>query len=178
MDESAFSAALVVVRSFADVDLMLERVRDSAARVHDWIASFQGDPLEMLRLMKFDAVGFHPVGHHPLNLVEQINQTWTFTVALLAARQLLSLHPEAGGFRLAPGAHASQPLDIMSEVDGLVGAETFAAVTPRNNNKLVKDLVKLSATPEQHRYLFFMSPAFPGNARLPQFEQNGVQVWS
>ena len=66
----------------------------------------------------------------------------------------------------------------MSEVEGLVGAETFAAVTPRNNNKLSKDLSKLSSRPETNRYVFFMSPRFPGNMRLPQFERNGVQVWS
>ncbi|RVK29522.1 hypothetical protein [Sinorhizobium meliloti] len=178
MDDNALSAALVTVRALAEVDLLLERVRNSAARVHNWIAAFQGDPLQMLRQMKFDPVGFHPLARYPLNLVEQINQTWTFTVALLAARQLISMHPEAGGFHLAPGAHASQPLDIMSEVEGSVGAETFAAVTPRNNNKLAKDLAKLSARPEHYRYIFFMSPAFPGNARLPQFERDGVQVWS
>src|SRR6266513_460092 len=35
------------------------------------------------------------------------------------------LHPDAGGFRLAPGASASQTLDIMSVAEGLVGAETL-----------------------------------------------------
>lgn len=70
-----------------------------------------------------------------MNFIEQINQTWTYLAALAAARQLLILHPEAGGFRLAPGAHAAQPLDVMSLADGLVGAETFAAVHPDNNQK-------------------------------------------
>jgi hypothetical protein len=74
--------------------------------------------------MKFEMVGTHPVDGHALNLVEQINQTWTYMVALAAARQLLVLHPEAGGYRLAPGAHAAAPLDIMREAEGLVGAET------------------------------------------------------
>ncbi|UZO94955.1 Hypothetical protein RMHFA_05626 (plasmid) [Roseomonas mucosa] len=111
-------------------------------------------------------------------LVEQLNQTWTFAVALAAARQLLALHPEAGGYRLAPGAHASIPLDIMSEADGLVGAETFAAVDPANNRKLAGDLAKMAARPELHRYVFFMSPRFPGEQRLTRFERDGVQVWS
>jgi hypothetical protein len=113
-----------------------------------------------------------------LNLVEQINQTWTYLVALAAAKQLLTLHPEAGGYRLAPGAHAANPLDIMSGVDGLVGAETFAAVDPRNNDKLAIDLTKMAARSDRHRYIFFMSPKFPGAQRLPQFERDGVQVWS
>ena len=55
---------------------------------------------------------------HALNVVEQINQTWTFVVALAAARHLLEMHPEAGGYVLAPGAHAAIELDIMSEAPG------------------------------------------------------------
>lgn len=168
----------LTVRTVVDVGCLMERVRGAAAHVHDWIAAQAGDPLTMLRQIKFEPVGRHPIAGHSLNLIEQINQTWTFAVALAAARQLLVLHPEAGGFRLAPGADASQALDIMSEADGLVGAETFAAVHPGNNDKLRNDLMKLAPRREIHRYVFFMSPKFPGNARQPQFERDGIQVWS
>jgi hypothetical protein len=118
-------------------------------------------------------------GHRRKQESRRRRKTWTFAVALAAARQLLALHPNVGGFRLAPGAHASIPLDIMSEAEGLVGAETFAAVSPRNNGKLAADLNKLVLSPEiTHRYVFFMSPQFPNAERLPQFERDGVQVWS
>lgn len=178
MDNSAYLESSIKVQSVEDVDLLLARVVASATQVRQWITAFDGEPLDFLRRLKFEAVGYHPIAHHPLNVIEQVNQTWTYAVALLAARRLFQLHPDAGGYHLAPGAHASQPLDVMSEVEGLVGAETFAAVTPRNNNKLFKDLSKLSSRPETNRYVFFMSPRFPGNTRLPQFERNGVQVWS
>ena len=75
-------------------------------------------------------------------------------MALRAARHLLEMHPDAGGFVLAPGAHAATELDIMSNVPGSVGAETFAVVDPRNNAKLSLDLRKLSTRTEQHRYIF------------------------
>ena len=140
-----------------------------------WLAEQSGDPLEMLRRIKFEPVGFHPIEGHALNIVEQVNQTWTFCVALAAARQLLVLHPDVGGLRLAPGANACQALDIMSVNEGCVGAETFAAVTPQNNGKLAKDLLKLSARPELHRYVFFMSPLFKGNKRLSQFEAHEMR---
>jgi hypothetical protein len=157
----------------------MDKIRTAASSVRSWIADQDGDdPLDILRRMKFEPVGFHPIHGHVLNIVEQINQTWTYCVALAAARQLLLLHPDVGGFRLAPGAHACQALDIMSVAEGCVGAETFAAVTPRNNGKLAADLKKLAMRPERHRYVFFMSPRYPGNERLPAFEQNGVQVWS
>ena len=169
----------LTVRTLEEADKLMAQVRESAARAHEWIKS-QADPLEMLRAMKFQPVGRHPIEtDRRLNFIEQVNQTWTFAVAIAAARQLLALHPDAGGFKLAPGAHASLPLDIMSEKDRLVGAETFAAVTPRNNGKLATDLKKLSNRHETHRYVFFAAPNFPGNKRRKEleekFEHFGIQ---
>jgi hypothetical protein len=166
------------VQTVADVDRYMDQVRASARRAQTWVASQSGDPLDLLRRMKFEPVGCHPIEDRVLNIVEQINQTWTFAVALAAVRQLLTLHPDVGGFRLAPGAHASIPLDIMSEAEGLVGAETFATVSPRNNGKLAVDLAKLAQRPELHRYVFFMSPRYPKAQRLRQFERDSIQVWS
>jgi hypothetical protein len=172
------SGGVLVVRSAAEVDELAGQVRASATKLQAWIASFGGDGISLLRALKFDQVGFHPIGGHALNAIEQVNQIWTYLAALSAVRVLLERHPEAGSFSIAPGAHAAQPLDVMSEVEGLVGAETFAAVDPRNNRKLAKDLVKLAGRPEVHRYVFFASPMFPGTTRLPKLERDGVQVWS
>jgi hypothetical protein len=170
----------MLVRTTEDIDRYLGLISEAAAKMRAWFAAHPGDPLDMLRQMKFEPVGVHPIEGHALNLVEQINQTWTYTVALAAARQLLVLHSQAGGYHLAPGAYASAPLDIMSEADGLVGAETFAAVDPRNNNKLALDLAKMAGRPERHRYVFFLSPKFPGAQRHKKLERDGVdvQVWS
>ena len=168
----------LTVETADDVERQLGLVRASAARVQAWISAFRGDPIDLLRHMKFETVGFHPVEDRPLNLVEQINQTWTYAVALAATAKLLELHPNAGGFKVAPGAHMPLPLDIMSVLEGEVGAETFAAVHPRNNGKLAGDLAKMSGRIERYRYVFFCSPAFPGFQRLRQLETNGVEVWS
>ena len=169
----------MLIRSVQDVDRYLKLIRNAAATAHAWIEGQKtSDSLDLLRRIKFDSIGVHPIEGHALNLIEQANQTWTYVAALLAARELLTLHPEAGGYILEPAAHAAIELDIMSEAQGLVGAETFAAVDPRNNNKLDKDVGKMAARREQHRYVFFISPRFPGVRRLPQFERDGVQVWS
>jgi len=79
----------VLVRSVEDVDRYLGKVRQAAFNVQAWVAAQNGDLIAFLRRMKFDQVGFRPIEHWPLNMVEQINQTWTYTVALAAARQLL-----------------------------------------------------------------------------------------
>lgn len=161
-----------------DADRLIATISSSAKRARDWIAEQSGDPLDMLKRMKFDAIGFHPVEERALNFVEQINQTWTYFVAASAAKQLLELHPDVGGFRLAPGAHAALALDIMSVEPGIVGAETFAAVDPRNNRKLSLDLKKMAARSERHRYVFFMSPFYPRAGRHAKLERDGVEVWS
>lgn len=66
----------------------------------------------------------------------------------------------------------------MSEVPSLVGAETFAAVDPRNNRKLDFDLDKMARRTERHRYVFFMSPKYPRNERQVALERDGIVVWS
>ncbi len=166
------------VYNVSDIERYVDLVRDAAANVQRYITGHDLDALELLFLLKFEARGFHPISGHALNVMEQINQTWTFLAALSATRHLLEMHPEAEGFLLAPGANASIELDIMSCNPGLVGAEIFAAVDPKNNKKLETDLQKLTNRKEQFRYVFFLSPRFPGFTRLQQFERNGIEVWS
>lgn len=168
----------ITIRTVGEANDLMALVLASATRTQRWISEHTGDPLDLLRQMKFAAVGYHPIDGRPLNLIEQVNQTWTFVVAIAAAQQLLKLHPQTSGMRLAPGAHASLDLDIMSEEPGFIGAETFAAVNPRNNGKLVADITKLAGRHERHRYVFFMSPMFPGNERRQHFERDGIEVWS
>jgi hypothetical protein len=168
----------MLIQSLAEIEDRVAGIRQATGSTIDWLLAQRADPLVLLRRMKFEAVGRHPVDGHDLNFIEQVNQTWTYLAALAATRELLRLHPDAGGFRLAPGAHAAQPLDVMSVAPGMVGAETFAAVHPGNNRKLAGDLTKLAGCAEAFRYVFFISPAYTGTQRRRELERDGIQVWS
>jgi hypothetical protein len=168
----------LIVHSLADISRYRQTIRVAARKTQAWLKAHEGDALDLLRAIKFERVGFHPIADHALNVIEQINQTFTYAVALAASEVLLGLHPEVGGFILAPGAHMSRELDIMSVEPGIVGAETFAAVHPRNNQKLAKDMAKLTACTTLHRYLFFASPNYPRTEHQLTMDANGVQVWS
>ena len=96
------------VRSERDADALMDRVRQLAQQVRGWIAVQRGDSLDMLQRIKFEPVGFHPIEGYALNLIEQVNQTWTYAVAIAASKQLLRLHPDVGGFHLAPGPYPSR----------------------------------------------------------------------
>ena len=66
----------------------------------------------------------------------------------------------------------------MSGVDGLVGAETFAAVDPHNNNKLAKDMAKMAARVPSMTVTCFLCRQNTGPKRWTELESAGVQVWS
>jgi hypothetical protein len=85
--------------------------------------------------MKFTEMAW-PVDGRQLNLVEQINQTWTYLVSLSAVRFLFERHPDAGGFLLNWGTAGGT--DILSFAPHRVAAEAFAVVHPANNRKLQK----------------------------------------
>jgi hypothetical protein len=170
----------LIVRNVEDVERHLGIIKQSAARTCDLLVASKDVPLNLLWRMKFEPMGRHPIEDRALNLVEQINQTWTFVAALEAARKLLKLH-ENEEFHLAPGAHAALDFDIVSTKAGqiCICAEVFAAVRPQSNNKLANDLAKLERHPRiLHRYVFFMSPCYPRMERQLEFERPGIQVWS
>ncbi len=166
---------IISIRSHADLEQHLDAVRAATGKAIAAIGR-AGTPEEALKKIKFETLGFHPIAGHALNFIEQVNQTFTYLVALRATAWLLDRHPDAGGFQLAPGASAKLPLDIMSVEPGMVGAETFAAVHPKSNDKLAKDMQKLRSFPHRFRYAFFYSPGFvPG--RVARLECNdGVEV--
>jgi diaminopimelate decarboxylase len=118
-------------------------------------------PLEALRRIKFESVGFDPLGPRPLNLVEQINQTFTYLATLEAVRYLLRQHPESGPFTVNLGNASGRDI---SSPDGKIIAEVFAAVTPNNNQKLKKDVRRVNSAQAERRYVFYACPGVaPGD---------------
>ena len=168
----------ILIESLADVEQHMLTVSESSEKTKSWLNRHTGNGIELIRALKFKPVGCHPIGGYNLNAIEQINQTFTYLVALAAAKQLLKWHPDVGGFWLAPGAHMALPLDIMSVSPGIVGAETFAAVSPSNNGKLARDLKALSTRNEKHRYVFLSTPKYPHLEHLSRYDIDGIQVWA
>jgi hypothetical protein len=68
----------LIVQTVEDTDRLMAKVWEAAESAQKWIGTQTGDPLDMIRRIKFESVGFHPIDHRSLNLIEQINQTWTF----------------------------------------------------------------------------------------------------
>ena len=125
--------------------------------------------------MKFGGIGFDPLNSdRQLNVIEQINQSFTYLASFYALEVLFIEYPELAPFRLnlgtAPGS------DIESEC-GELAAEVFAAVAPTSNQKLKKDINKVLQSDAKLKFVFFMCPNFKLGRQF-QLEKDNVIVWA
>ncbi len=167
------------VHSLCQLQSLQEQVRDAARRAREKLNTLGTDPLEALYTLKFEECGYHPVKGYELNLIEQLNQTFTVMASLAAARHLIEWFPQSGGLRLNLGTKSGR--DIESICPNEVEAEVFAAVRPNNNGKLKKDIDKLAGPPAANRFVFFYAPSYSHSlGRQCSLEQpdSTVQVWA
>lgn len=147
------------VGSHEELKPLAEHISSSAERAVRNLEALcrDEDPVTVLKRIKFETVGFDPLGERKLNLIEQVNQTFTYLASLKAAAYLLEKHPVHAPYKLNLGTVSGS--DVESR-DGKVAAEVFAAVAPTNNRKLAKDLEKVAATRAKHRYVFHACPGY------------------
>jgi hypothetical protein len=166
-----------IIRTIADAKQMYAQIHDGAARTVAWLRGFDGEPMLFLKKLRFELVGHDPLTGQPLNIVEQLNQTFTILVSLRAVEKLIEFHPDADGFQLALGPLSGR--DIESIRPGLVAAEVFSATRPSSNNKLNKEIERLGNQKAVYRYVFFYSPGYaPGRQTQLEVPRSKIQVFA
>jgi hypothetical protein len=163
-----------VIRSVNDAQALHAQVLSAAERTIAWLRGFTGSPLELLTAVRFQTVGHDPLTGEPLNMIEQLNQTFTILVSLRAVERLIELHPEAKGFKLALATSSGR--DIKSVEPDLVAAEVFSATHPGSNQKLKKDIARLISDQAHHRYVFFAAPNYASGRQGHLETVPGVEV--
>ncbi|HDF8527454.1 TPA: hypothetical protein PEP05_000797 [Vibrio parahaemolyticus] len=124
--------------------------------------------------IKFGGIGADPLStDRDLNLIEQVNQSFTYLATLRSLEILFDSYGNYAPFKVNLGTTAG--LDIES-LGGLVAAEVFAAVSPNNNRKLAKDIEKVAGSNAKHKFVFMLCPEFK-EGRLSDLDKRGVQVW-
>jgi len=144
------------LRSPEDLSRLRDRVAAATLRTLDALRALcELDPIAALAQLKFSESGWHPLEDRPLNLVEQINQTFTYLTSFAAAEEVGRRHPDSWPIQLNLGTSAGS--DVASTSAG-VAAEVFSAVRSSNNDKLWKDIAKVTSTGAAHKYVFFYCP--------------------
>ena len=135
------------------------------------------DPLILLSAFKYNQTGCDPLDpERDLNLTEQVNQTFTYWATFEAVVYLFKKHPTIKSLTLNLGTQGGS--DIGSEDDGGIYAEVFAATSPQSNDKLRKDVMKVSASKSQHKYVFFSCPEYPVGSQKADNRYPDVQIVS
>ena len=169
----------ITLRSAEDIKNYIEDLRISAEEAQLQLSDISGyaEPLELLYRIKFEKICFDPLNQQrSLNLIEQVNQTFTYLASFRAASLLFSWHPALDSLTLNLGARSGT--DIESNYDGGIAAEVFAAVTPQNNKKLIKDIEKVTKVKAVHKYVFFMCSDIDKGQYFECKAPKGIEVWS
>jgi len=168
-----------IVIGKSDIEDYKQLLRESAEQTRIEISELlgsNGGSLEFLFQLKFQSTGCDPLkADRRLNLIEQLNQTFTYLASFNAASFLFCRHP--GVKRLTLNLGTSPGSDIEALEDGGIAAEIFASVDPRNNRKLANDIEKVSRANAKHRYVLFMSPLHEAG-QYQAVNADHVIVWS
>ena len=151
----------IIIRGKADIDRYMERILASAEKTQINVCELSGniEAMDLLYRMKFEGIGCDPLNsQRRLNLIEQLNQTFTYIASLKAAQYLLTHYNKLKALTLNLGTRPGW--DIETNDDGGVVAEVFAAVNPKNNRKLEKDMQKVSEATARRKFVFFMCSGF------------------
>jgi hypothetical protein len=166
------------ISSIEEIDNLVASVTQSANKALEQVSrlGLSNDGLKALWSMKTQPIGCNPLNSEvPLNLIEQLNQTFTYIASARAAKLLLSLQPSLAPFTMNLGTSPGSDIESNSGVG--LAAEVFAAVNTSNNRKLANDLEKVGRTSAQFKYVFFMCPGYDEGRQL-DLERQGIEVWS
>ena len=162
----------IIIRGKADIDRYMEKILASAEETQINVCELSGnkEAMDLLYRMKFEAIGCDPLNsQRRLNLIEQLNQTFTYMASLKAARYLFANYNDLKSLTLNLGTRSGW--DIETNDDGGVIAEVFAAVSRKNNRKLEKDIKKVSEATARRKFVFFMCPRFE-EGTYPEMQTN------
>ncbi len=120
--------------------------------------------LDVLEILKFEEFGNDPLTpDSPLNFIEQLNQTFTYIASIRACRHIFDTELRVKKITMHLGSHKGSDLVMMNGSGKILGlAEVFAAVDHKNNNKLKKDIEKVSSDAAKYKVsikrVYFISP--------------------
>jgi hypothetical protein len=169
----------ITLHKSEDIESYMEDLHSSAEEAQMKLAEISeyASPLEFLYRIKFEGIGCDPFNsQRALNLIEQVNQTFTYLATLKAAKMLFTWHSGLASLNLNLGTQSGT--DIESDYDGGISAEVFAAVTPTSNEKLKKDIKKVSRSQAGHKYVFFICPNCDEGQYIKCKAPEGITIWS
>jgi len=160
------------------LDELISKVDEAAKvtrnRLQDLLNESVSD-LQFLHKLKFLPAGRSPLNLGDLNLIEQLNQTFTYLASFKAVEYLWAEHPNEESFTVNLGTASGY--DVHNDAKTII-AEVFAAVKPSNNNKLKKDVEKVNDSNAEYKYVFYYCPGFKVGVIAPLDGYEDIKIIS
>ena len=135
---------MMIIVNRKNLSTLMEKLEVSAVKTQSSIKKLASgkDAMAFLYECKFNQSGFNPLDSSiKLNLIEQLNQTFTCLASFKGAEYIFLHHKKVKSLTLNLGT--SSGTDIETDEDGGVVAEVFASVNPSNNRKLRNDISRI-----------------------------------
>jgi hypothetical protein len=146
----------ITIRNSSEVEKHIKTIELSIEKAISNISKMVENPIELFYRMKFGQIGTDPLSERPLNIIEQLNQTYTYLVSFKAARYIFEELNFQGEINLNIGTASGFDIETL---DGSIIGEVFAATSVSSNQKLKKDIARLKGVDTTARkYVFFYTP--------------------
>ncbi len=168
----------IILNNISDIESYIEDITHSSEQAQLRITEMSENThaMDFMERLKFEKMGYDPLNsERDLNFIEQLNQTFTYLASMKAAEFLFNQHPEISTLTLNLGTASGS--DIETNDCGGIAGEVFAATSPSSNNKLNKDIQKVSMTNAKYKYAFFMCPDIERGEYIKKSTPN-IIVWS
>jgi len=171
---------------FKDIAIQRKKILKSLKSTHMKLKETLDSktPTKLFHAIKFEKIGCDPLNSKAQwNLIEQINQTFTYLVSLKAAEILYKECKSIETIELNLGTQSGFDL-IGRDAKGrdIAVAEVFAAVDAHSNDKLRKDVKKVMESNAEKNYVFFtadgVSASNPYTEYQPKFDMSKVKIVS
>lgn len=156
----------LIINDEAVVEQNIAKVRQSMAVTSEKLTHLLNtNPKDAFYEMKFGKIGQEPLEGTPLNLIEQLNQVYTYLVSLYGVKFLIKRYPEYAPFKLNLGTTGGYDIE---SIDGNIICECFSTTSLRSNDKVNKDAKRLMSNKKaEKRFIFYHTP---GNQNVTYYE--------
>ena len=107
----------IVLKNLSEVEAHIEALNDSAneAQINILELSETLDGIQLLEEIKFKKIGYDPLNiQRRLNIIEQVNQTFTYLASFRAVEMLFQQFPEATEFILNLGTASGTDIESLN----------------------------------------------------------------
>lgn len=135
-------AKRIEINDLGEIDLFKEKIMNNTLLTTKKLVQtlMSVDGLEALKLLKFGKNGTDPLFEFEQNIIEQTNQTFTYLVCLDAVKILMYRH---NGTKFTVNFGTQNGFDVTSTDEKII-CECFASTRPDSNQKLEKDVKRVS----------------------------------